>query len=193
MDEIRKRGHDSETVNAIYVTDPVQRLIGVVTLRQLVLANPSDKIRGMMRAPALCISAFDDREEAQRLMERYGLPVLPVVDSGGVLVGIVTADDIIEVAQEETTEDFHKSAGVAPLRSRSKRQAVHDLQEPHRLARGDGSCLPVFERDHVQLPRRHLQAIGLVVFMPLLIDAAAMPLPVGHPHGPRLGHGRRYP
>ncbi len=115
MEHIRKAGRERETVDVLYVTDPASRLLGVVSLRQLVLGNPQDSVRGIMRSPAVSASAFMDREEASKIMERYDISVLPVIDSGGLLVGIVTGDDVLEVVQEEATEDFHKSAAVAPF------------------------------------------------------------------------------
>lgn len=116
MDHIRKMGRQVETVNVVYVTDRLWHLVGVVSLRQLVLAQPTDLISSIMTTPAVSLSAFADREESLRTMNKYGLFVLPVVDSSGVLVGLVTGDDILEVATEEATEDFHKGAGVSPLR-----------------------------------------------------------------------------
>lgn len=115
IEHVRKSGRDRETVDILYVTDPSSKLIGVVSLRQLILGNPQEIVRGIMRSPAISVSAFEDREEASRIMERYDLSVLPVIDSEGLLVGIVTGDDVFEVLQEEATEDFHKSAAVAPL------------------------------------------------------------------------------
>ncbi len=116
MDHVRKMGRDSETINVVYVTDSSWKLIGAVSLRHLVLAKPSDLVSSVMTTPAVDLSAFADREEATRTMEKYSLQVLPVVDSDGVLVGIVTGDDVFELASEEATEDFHKGAGVNPLR-----------------------------------------------------------------------------
>ena len=116
MDHIRKMGRDSETINTIYVTDKSWALKGSVPLKQIVLSNPEDQISAIMDAPAVSLSAFADREEATRTMEKYALFVLPVVDSDGVLVGMVTGDDVLDIAQEEATEDFHKGAAIAPLR-----------------------------------------------------------------------------
>ncbi|MBE3519738.1 MAG: magnesium transporter [Firmicutes bacterium] len=116
MEHIRKMGQDRETINVAYVTDRDWHLLGVVSLRELVLAEPSQVVAEIMTTPVVSLSAFADREEASKTMERHGLFVLPVVDSDGVLVGIVTGDDILELASEEATEDFHKGAGVNPLR-----------------------------------------------------------------------------
>lgn len=173
MEEIRKKGRDSETINAIYVTDIVGRLIGSVALRQVVLGNPADRMRGVMRAPVISASAFDDREEATRLMERYDLSVLPVTDSQGVLVGIVTADDVIEVATEETTEDFHKAGAVAPLHV-SLKDAKPRLLYRSRIVwllvlvgvyLVSGTIMSRFE-DVIA------KVVPLVFFLPLLIDSA---------------------
>lgn len=116
MEHIRKKGRETETINVAYVTDSAWRLTGAVSLRHLVLAQPADPVSSAMTTPAVTLSAFADREEAARTMEKYGLFALPVVDSDGVLVGLVTGDDVFELAAEEATEDFHKGAGVNPLR-----------------------------------------------------------------------------
>jgi magnesium transporter len=116
MDHVRKMGRQTETVNVVYVTDRLWQLVGAVSLRRLVLAQPTDLISSIMTTPAVSLSAFADGEEALRTMNKYGLFVLPVVDSDGILVGLVTGDDILELATEEATEDFHKGAGVNPLR-----------------------------------------------------------------------------
>lgn len=173
MDEIRMKGKDSETINAIYVTDLASRLVGVVSLRDVVLGNPGDKIRGMMRAPAISISAFEDREEAARLIDRYDFWVLPVVDSQGVLVGIVTGDDVFTVAREETTEDFHKGAGVTPLHEPlkdAKPGLLYKSRVPWLLLLVgvyllSGAVMSRFE-DTIA------RAVSLVFFMPLIIDSA---------------------
>ncbi len=173
MEQIRTTGQDSETINAIYVTDSASRLIGAVSLRQIVLGNPDDKVRGIMRAPAISMSAFQDHEKATGLMQRYDLSVLPVVDSQGVLVGIVTADDVFEIAQDETTEDFHKAAGVAPLRISLKdanpkllyRSRVVWLLGLVGIYLISGSIMSRFEDTIARV-------IPLVFFLPLLIDSA---------------------
>ncbi|MEX0975008.1 MAG: magnesium transporter [Bacillota bacterium] len=116
MEHIRKMGHDTETINVVYVTDSSWKLVGAVSLRHLVLSQPSDLVSSVMTSPAVDLSAFADREEATKTMDKYSLLVLPVVDSDGVLVGIVTGDDVFELATEEATEDFHKGAAVSPLR-----------------------------------------------------------------------------
>lgn len=117
LDHIRRTGRDSETFNLIYVTDEGGKLLDSLRLRRFILANPSVKVESIMDHKYVSLSAFDDREKAVQMIQRYDLYALPVVDSEGVLLGIVTVDDVLDVAQEEATEDFHKWGAVAPLES----------------------------------------------------------------------------
>ncbi|MGQ9780599.1 MAG: magnesium transporter, partial [Bacillota bacterium] len=117
LEHIRTRGMDSETIYNIYVTDDSWKLLDDIELRRLILAAPSEKIEQLMDHVFVSLNALDDREQAVRVMERYDVLALPVVDAEGILLGIVTADDVFDVAREEATEDFHKSAAVAPLRT----------------------------------------------------------------------------
>ncbi|MEO0510403.1 MAG: magnesium transporter [Verrucomicrobiota bacterium] len=115
---IRKYGRDSEVFNILYVTDGNGLLIDIVRMRRLIMANPSTLIKDMLNYSFVCISAYDDREVAVEMIQRYDVNALPVVDSEGVIVGIVTVDDIMDVAEEEATEDIQLGAAVAPLESR---------------------------------------------------------------------------
>ncbi|MEN8661188.1 MAG: magnesium transporter [Lentimonas sp.] len=115
---IRKYGRDSEIFNILYVTDVNGLLIGVVRLRLLILAAPGTVINDILNFNCVSISAFEDREVAVETIQRYDENALPVVDSEGVLVGIVTVDDIMDVAEEEVTEDIQKGAGMAPLETK---------------------------------------------------------------------------
>ncbi len=112
---IRTRGEEAETVHVLFVVDDRGRLIDDILIRELLLADPGATVESIMDDSAIWLNARDDREEAVRMMDRYDVSVLPVVDRDHVLVGIVTFDDVADVAEEETTEDIHKSAAVAPL------------------------------------------------------------------------------
>ncbi|TVP78875.1 MAG: magnesium transporter [Puniceicoccaceae bacterium] len=112
---IRKYGQDSEISSILYVTDGNGALIDSVRMRQLIMAPPSTVISSILNYQVVSLSAYDDREVAVEKIQRYDVNALPVVDSEGVLVGIVTVDDIMDVAEEEATEDFHKGAAVSPL------------------------------------------------------------------------------
>ncbi len=112
---IRKSGHDKETINILYVLDDHDELIAYLKIRSLIFENPKEHIREIMNTQVIALHAFDDQETASEAMMRYDLPVLPVVDSDGTLVGIVTSDDVLDVIVEETTEDIHKMGGMAAL------------------------------------------------------------------------------
>ncbi len=115
---VRKYGRDSEIFNILYVTDSNGKLIDIVRMRRLIMAAPGTVIRDMLNFNCVSISAFEDREMAVEMIQRYDINALPVVDSEGVIVGIVTVDDIMDVAEEEVTEDIQKGAAVAPLESK---------------------------------------------------------------------------
>lgn len=116
LNHIRKQARQSETLDVIYIVDSSWKLIDALDLKAFVLAEPAQTVESLMDQRFQYLSAFDDREQAVQLMQRYDISVLPVVDSSGVLVGIVTFDDVLDVAQEEATEDFHKGAAVEPLK-----------------------------------------------------------------------------
>ncbi len=124
---IRQRGRDSETLDVIYVTDRNWHLEGVCELRRLILAEPEHLVSDVMEPVHARVTAFDDQEEAVREMQRHDTVALPVVDSAGVLIGIVTADDVFDVLEEEVTEDIHRTASVSPLRGSYRRLNVFDL------------------------------------------------------------------
>lgn len=115
MAHIRKYARQSETVNVIYVVDENEKLIDDLRLNQFILAELDDKVREIMDNKFEVLSAFDDQEEAVKMLSKYDRVALPVVDSDGILVGIVTVDDVIDVAEEETTEDMQLMAGMSAL------------------------------------------------------------------------------
>ena len=113
---IREVGMDKETIYTCYVVDARQVLIGVVTVRTLLLSQYADRIGDIMSGTNLiCVSTSDDREKVAELFQKYDFIALPVVDSERHLVGIVTVDDAMEVLEEESTEDFHKMAAMVPF------------------------------------------------------------------------------
>jgi magnesium transporter len=115
IDHVRKYGKDAETINIVYVVDEHGKLINDVRLRQILLAPAEGPIENVMNRNFVTLRADQDREEAVRAMARYDRTALPVVDSRGVLIGIVTADDVADVAQAEATEDMQKMGGVEAL------------------------------------------------------------------------------
>lgn len=115
LEQIRRFGHDAETVHWIFVIDGHYRLIDDLHIRQLLLADPETEISEIMDDAFIALDADDDREDAVRMMSRYDRTALPVIDSRGVLLGIVTHDDVADVAEEEVTEDIQKQAGMEAL------------------------------------------------------------------------------
>jgi magnesium transporter len=115
LQHIRKMGKSSETINVIYVTDTSWHLLDALDLQLFILAKADATVMDLMDNTFVSIEAAVDREEAVSIMQKYDKVVLPVVDSEGVLLGIVTVDDVLDVAEEEATEDFQKMGGVSAL------------------------------------------------------------------------------
>lgn len=117
LEHIRAFGHDAETINTLYVVDEVGHLTNHISLRKIILADPRQSVAKYLEQniETVRLTATDDRERAVRTMEKYDLPVVPVVDENGVMVGIVTFDDVADVAEEEVTEDVQKMGGMAAL------------------------------------------------------------------------------
>ncbi len=114
LDDIRKTGLEKETVNTCYVTDASRRLTGTVSLRRLILCQPEQAIRDIMSESHIRVNTHDDQETVADMFRKYDLTAMPVVDGEDRLVGIITVDDIIDVIEEENTEDFHKMAAIVP-------------------------------------------------------------------------------
>lgn len=114
IDHIRRTGQDRETIYTCYVTDPSRVLEGVVSVKDLLLAQDDQLVGDLMDTQVICAETGEDREEVAQLLSRYDLLSLPVVDREKRLVGIVTVDDAVEVLEQEATEDFEKMAAMAP-------------------------------------------------------------------------------
>jgi magnesium transporter len=112
---LRSQAPGAETIYYVYVTDALHRLVGVVSLRDLVIAEPLTKIATIMRQPVLRVPASTDQETAARLLTDNDLLALPVVDDGGRLLGVITVDDVADVLEEEATEDIERLGGSQPL------------------------------------------------------------------------------
>lgn len=112
---IRKVAPAMETLNVIYVVDNRWKLLDEIRLEQVILAEPEQPVRQLMDEQVGSLRASDDQETAVELFRKYEAVALPVVDGKGTLVGIVTVDDVMDVAKEENTEDFQMMAGMAAL------------------------------------------------------------------------------
>lgn len=106
---------DAETIHYLYVVDRTDKLIGVVPLRELIMALPNATIESLMKEQVVAVSATADQEELAEMMSRYDYFAMPVVDTAGRLLGVVTVDDILDVFEEEVTEDIQRLGGSEPL------------------------------------------------------------------------------
>lgn len=115
LEHIRRYGQDSETLSMIYVVDERGVLVDDIRIRNILLASPAARVSELMDRRFVALKATDDQETAIAVFRREDLTALPVTDSSGVLVGIVTVDDVLDVAEAEATEDIQKIGGVEAL------------------------------------------------------------------------------
>ena len=111
---IRKSGIDKETIYNCFVTGPGRKLVGVVSLRKLILAQEDETVQAIMTTEIVHAHTYDDQEEVARKFQDYDLNAMPVVDNEDRIVGIITIDDIVDVIEAENTEDFEKMAALKP-------------------------------------------------------------------------------
>ena len=169
---IRKYGRDSETLNVIYIVNKEWELLDDVRIKELILAAPDQKIEELMDHKFVALNAMDDQEMAIKIFRDYDRVALPVLSKEGVLVGIVTVDDIMDVVEEESTEDFHKfgsfqSAVANPLKERvfsMYKNRVVWLVALVFMNVFSGAALSSFESTIQSM-------VSLVFFLPLLIDS----------------------
>ncbi|HET6846241.1 MAG TPA: magnesium transporter [Anaerolineales bacterium] len=115
LDHIRRYGKDSESLSMIYVIDRNGTMVDDLRIRQILLAQPRSRIQDLMDSRFVVLRATDTREQAIEAFKHTDLLALPVTDSDGVLIGVVTVDDILHVAEEEATKDIHKIGGTEAL------------------------------------------------------------------------------
>jgi magnesium transporter len=171
LQHIRNFGQDSETLNVIYVTDESWTLIDDLRVREILLAEPDQKISDLMDNKFVALLATDDQENSVKAFRDYDRIALPVTDTRGVLLGIVTVDDVLDVAEEEATEDFHRFGSISdavmnPLKARIlllyKKRIVW-LFALVFMNVFSGAAIANFEDTIAQV-------VSLVFFLPLLID-----------------------
>src|SRR6266516_3444332 len=115
LDYIREHGQDSETLNVIYVVDDRGKLIDDIRMREFLLKPLTSPVRDLMQKTFVALSVTDSQQEALNAFRKYDRTALPVIDSSGVLLGIVTIDDMLDVAEQEATEDIQKFGGMEAL------------------------------------------------------------------------------
>ncbi len=173
LEYIRKHGMDSETLAMLYITDDKGRLVDELRLRKLILANPSSRVSELLDGKFVALSSLQDREEAVKVFRKYDFYALPVTDEDGVLLGIVTVDDILDVAEAETTEDFHKIVTVSPLQM-SLRDATLGVLYRKRIGWLLGLVfVNIFSGAGIAIFEDTIAAVvALVFFLPLLIGSS---------------------
>ncbi len=115
LDRLRLQAPDKETIYYVYIVDAQRKLLGVVSLRELIMAPRQSLVSDIMERQAVTVKVTDDREQVAQDMARYDLLAVPVVDQDGRLVGIITHDDVIDVVVSEATEDAHRMGAVGPM------------------------------------------------------------------------------
>ena len=168
---IRRTGVDKETIYTCYVTESNRTLVGMVSIRTLLLAEEDDVIQDIMEANVISVATLEDQETVAQMFAKYNFMALPVVDQENRLVGIVTFDDAIDVMQEEATEDFEKMAAMAPSEKPYLKTGVFSLAR-HRIVwllvlmisgMITGGILGRYEAAIAAMPL-------LVTFIPMLTD-----------------------
>ncbi len=114
IEKIRTTGIDKETINDCFVLDRARHLIGIVTLRKLLLSHPDELVQDVMTDNVISVKTLTDQEEVARTVMKYDFTVVPVVDSENRMVGIVTVDDVVDIIEQEATEDIEKVAAITP-------------------------------------------------------------------------------
>ncbi len=114
MEQLRKTGVDKETIYTCYVVDSSRKLQGVLPLRRLILADDDTIVRELMNDDIISVGTLDDQEYISHLFKKYNLIAMPVVDQENRLVGIITVDDIVDVIEQENTEDIEKMSALLP-------------------------------------------------------------------------------
>jgi magnesium transporter len=113
IEHLRNVAPDRETIYVAYVTDSARRLVGTISLKDLLLAARDTPVKGIMQQDPVCVRVDEDQESTARLIQKFDLVALPVLDADGVLVGIVTHDDALDIITQEQTEDIEKLMGIS--------------------------------------------------------------------------------
>ncbi|MCD4713745.1 MAG: magnesium transporter [Clostridiales bacterium] len=111
IETLRAIAPDAETIYYIYVTDDLERLVGVISLRELIVSAPNRSVASVMNENLITVNVNDDQEEVAKIVSKYDLLAIPVIDDNDILRGIITIDDVLDIIEEEATEDIYKFAG----------------------------------------------------------------------------------
>lgn len=171
INHIKKTGIDKETINTCYVLGDNRELLGIVSLRKLILSNPEVIIENLMKTDFIYVNTLDDQENVANTFKKYDLITIPVTDNEKKLVGIITIDDIVDIIDKENTEDFQKMAAMEPNEEPYLKTGVWTLAK-HRIiwllvlmisATFTGNIIKKFE-DALS------SVVILAAFIPMLMD-----------------------
>ncbi len=172
FNHIRKFGRDSETLNVIYVVSDDWKLVDDLRIKEIILAYPTRKIEDLTDNRFVALNVLDDQETAIRAFSDYDRVALPVVDDEGILLGIVTVDDIMDVVEEESTEDFHKFGSFQSAITNPLKERVIDLYKNRIVWLVALVFVNIFSGAAIASFGDTISAyVSLVFFLPLLIDS----------------------
>lgn len=171
VDYIKETSADKLTINTCYVTDENRRLEGVVTIKRLLLADESDLIDDIMATDVKYIHTYDDQEKIAMLFKKYDLVAMPVVDNETRLVGIITVDDIVDIIDQENTEDIQKMAAMQPSEEEYLKTGVFTLAKHRILWLLVLMLSAMFTGNIIRRFEEVLQSVViLAAFIPMLMD-----------------------
>ncbi len=169
---IRKYGKDSETLNVIYIVNNEWKLIDDIRIKELILASPQQKIEELIDRKFISLHVMDDQETAIKTFRDYDRVALPVVSQDGILLGIVTIDDIMDVAEEESTEDFHKFGSVQSAITNPLKERILSLYKNRIIWLVALVFMNIFSGAAISKFDDIIKStVSLVFFLPLLIDS----------------------
>jgi len=169
---IRENAEDKETLNIVYVIDEKGKLLDDIKLKDFILAEPNEKVADIMDGNFIVLNVHDDQEDAVEVFKKYDRIALPVVDKFNVLIGIVTVDDVLDVAEEEATEDIHKLAAVEAFEEPYPTISVFSMVKKRAVwltVLFFGQTLTAFAMGHFE--EELSRAIVLSMFIPLIISS----------------------
>ena len=171
FERIRKVGPNKETIYTCYVTDGRKKLIGVVSVKELLLSPKDALIKDIMDENVITVATHEDKEQVALKLSKYDFLALPVIDKEGCIVGIVTVDDAVDVIQEEATEDIHKMAAILPTEKPYFKQSIFSVWK----ARIPWLMLLLIASTFTSMILSHYEerlSVVLTAFVPMLMGAA---------------------
>ena len=170
IEHIRHTGVDKETINTCYVTAPDRKLIGMITIRTLILARVDERLEAIMEPNVISVSTLEDQETVAQMLSKYDFLSMPVVDGENRLVGIVTVDDAMDVIEEEATEDIAKMAAITPVGKPYLKTSPEELWK----SRIPWLLLMMVSATFTSMIIRHFEAalaaqVALTAFIPMLM------------------------